>query len=74
VKALIVDDEPIARQVLREQLEEFGQVQILGEAGSGVEALELIDRLRPDLVFLDQQMPELDGLSMLRALRPEQAR
>ena len=73
MKALIVDDEPIARQVLREQLEEFGQVQIVGEAGSGVEALELIDRLHPDLVFLDQQMPELDGLSMLRALRPAQA-
>ena len=73
MKALIIDDEPIARQVLREQLEEFGQVQILGEAGSGIEALDLIDRLRPDLVFLDQQMPGLDGLSMLRALRPEQA-
>jgi len=71
MKAVIVDDEPIARQVLREQLEEFSQVQILAEAASGIEALKLIDRFHPDLLFLDQQMPELDGLTMLQSLQPK---
>jgi DNA-binding LytR/AlgR family response regulator len=69
VKALIVDDEPIARQILREQLEDFPDVEILGEAGAGFEAVEQIGRLHPDVVFLDLQMPELDGLQVARRLR-----
>jgi DNA-binding LytR/AlgR family response regulator len=68
MKALIVDDEPIARQVLREQLEEFPEVLVAGEAASGLEALEKTARLAPDLLFLDLQMPELDGLAVAQAL------
>ncbi len=69
MRTLIVDDEPIARQVLRELLEEFPFVAIAGEAASGAGALEQIHRHRPDLVLLDMQMPGLDGLAVVRSLR-----
>ncbi|HBY63731.1 MAG TPA: DNA-binding response regulator, partial [Solibacterales bacterium] len=69
MKALIVDDEPIARQVLREALEDFPEVDLVGEASNGVEAVEQVVKCDPDVVFLDLQMPELDGLAVARALR-----
>jgi DNA-binding LytR/AlgR family response regulator len=69
LKTLIVDDEPIARQVLRELLEEFPGVTLAGEAASGLEAVELVARTRPDLVLLDLQMPGLDGFAVARSLR-----
>ncbi len=69
MRVLLVDDEPIARQILREHLESFPDVEIVGEAGSGVEAVELIQTLNPDVVFLDLQMPELGGLAVARKLR-----
>lgn len=72
MKALIVDDEPVARQVLREQLEEdFPEVQVLGEAATGSEALEQVARLNPEVVFLDLQMPEMNGFAVARSLRGE---
>jgi DNA-binding LytR/AlgR family response regulator len=71
MRALIADDEPIARQVLREQLEEIGGVSVVGEAASGLEAVELIDRLHPDVVLLDLQMPGLDGFSVARRLKKD---
>jgi two-component system, LytTR family, response regulator len=71
MRAVIVDDEPIARRVLREQLEIAADVEIVGEASSGPEALAQIIQLEPDLVFLDLEMPELDGFSVLRSLKPE---
>jgi len=67
--ALIVDDEPVARQVLRELLEEFREVEVIGEARSGPEALGQIGLLRPDVVFLDLEMPGVHGLSVVRSLR-----
>lgn len=69
MKALIVDDEPIARQVLREQLESVPHVTIAGEATSGAEALLRIGETAPDVLFLDLHMPDLDGLGVARALR-----
>ncbi|MEO8659265.1 MAG: LytTR family DNA-binding domain-containing protein [Bryobacteraceae bacterium] len=69
MKALIVDDEPIARLVLREQLEDFPDVILIGEAATGEEAVEQIARTQPDLVFLDLQMPEMDGFAVARSLR-----
>lgn len=69
MKALIVDDEPIARRVLREALEDFPEVQIVSEASTGAEAVEQIGRLQPELVFLDLQIPELDGFAVARSLR-----
>jgi DNA-binding LytR/AlgR family response regulator len=65
---LIVDDEPIARSVLRDELEAFPGVQIVGEAENGKEALEKINKLRPDLVFLDLQMPVMGGFEVVRQL------
>lgn len=66
--ALIVDDEPIARRVLREELELFAEVLVVGEAGDGKEALRKIANLRPDLVFLDLQMPVMSGFEVVRNL------
>jgi DNA-binding LytR/AlgR family response regulator len=68
---LIADDEPIARQVLREHVESIPGLELAGEASTGAEALQRILSLKPDLVLLDLQMPELDGLSAVRSLRGE---
>ena len=68
MRVLIVDDEPIARQVLRESLEDFADVEIAGEAATGTEAVDRIQRRSPDVVFLDLQMPELDGIAVARSL------
>jgi len=69
MRVLIADDEPWARQVLREHLEEMASIEIAGEAATGAEAAQRILDLNPDLVLLDQQMPEMDGLSLVRSLR-----
>jgi DNA-binding LytR/AlgR family response regulator len=69
MKTLIVDDEPIARGVLREELERFSQVQVVGEADNGQEALRQIADLQPDLVFLDLEMPVMGGFEVVRNLR-----
>jgi DNA-binding LytR/AlgR family response regulator len=66
---LIADDEPVARQVLREHVEAIPQLEIAGEASTGKETLQRILDLEPDVVLLDQQMPELDGLAVVRSLR-----
>jgi DNA-binding LytR/AlgR family response regulator len=66
IKTLIVDDESIARKVLRDELEAFEDVEIVGEADNGQEALRLIEELRPDLVFLDLRMPLMGGFEVIR--------
>jgi two-component system LytT family response regulator len=68
MKALIVDDEPIARRVLREGLELFPDVQVVGDAADGKEALQKIGKLQPDVVFLDLQMPVMSGFEVVRNL------
>lgn len=68
LRALIVDDEAPARDKLRRYLATYEDVQVAGEASNGREALTLIARERPDVVFLDISMPDMDGFSMLRAL------
>ncbi len=67
--ALIVDDEPIARKVLREELEAAGGVTVLDEADNGSSALAKILNLKPDVVFLDLQMPEYSGIEVARRIR-----
>ncbi len=69
MRVLIADDEPIARQVLRELLEELPDIEIAGEAGDGLAAVGMAGRLKPDVIFLDLQMPGLDGFSAARRLR-----
>jgi two-component system LytT family response regulator len=68
MKALIVDDEPVARRVLREGLELFPDVQVVGDAADGKEALQKIATLQPDVVFLDLQMPVMSGFEVVRNL------
>jgi two-component system LytT family response regulator len=68
MKALIIDDERIARQELRRLLAAHPEIQILGEAQNGEQALELIPKLTPDVIFLDIQMPEMTGFEMLARL------
>jgi len=69
LRTLVVDDEPVARKVLREELESIGDVEIVGEADNGVAALEQIAARRPDLVLLDLQMPGMGGLDVVRKIR-----
>lgn len=68
MRTLIVDDEAPARERLRRMLAEIKTVEIIGEAESGVQAVEMIERERPDLVLLDIQMPGLDGFGVIEAL------
>jgi DNA-binding LytR/AlgR family response regulator len=71
LNTLIVDDEAIARRVLREELEAFPDIVIAGEAENGKEALQKIAELEPDLVFLDLQMPVMGGFEVVRSLSGE---
>jgi len=72
LRALVVDDEPLARRTLRALLERERDVEVLGECGDGPSAAEAVRTGRPDLLFLDVQMPELDGFGVLRAVRDAQ--
>ncbi|MCP3919309.1 MAG: response regulator, partial [bacterium] len=71
IKTILVDDESLAREKLRGFLEPEGDVEIVGECRDGREALETIEREQPDLVFLDVQMPEMDGFEVLDNLEPD---
>jgi two-component system LytT family response regulator len=73
VRALIVDDEPLARRRLRELLAGVTGVECVGEAVDGESAVRAIDSLRPDLVFLDVEMPSGTGLDVLQRIRHEPA-
>jgi two-component system LytT family response regulator len=68
LRALVVDDEPLARSNLLALLARDGEMQVVGQCGSGEEALAAIPALKPDIVFLDVQMPECDGFDMLERL------
>jgi two-component system LytT family response regulator len=73
VRAVIADDEPLARERVRGFLAAFPQVQVVRECGDGAQAAQALRELRPDLVFLDVQMPELDGFGVLEAVRGQAA-
>jgi two-component system, LytTR family, response regulator len=68
VRAVIVDDEPLARRGVRLRLEKFRDIEIVAECGDGASAVEKILELSPDVIFLDVQMPGMDGFEVLRAL------
>src|SRR4030088_2296764 len=75
IRILIVDDEPSARELIHEMLADAvanGEVEISGECGDGQAAIPAIQAIKPDLVFLDIQMPGMDGFAVLSALAPEQ--
>ena len=69
VSAVLVEDEPEARRSLREYLRGIDWIEIAGEAADGRTAVEMIDRLKPDLVLLDVQLPEMTGLRVLESVR-----
>jgi len=62
---LIIDDEKLARELLTEFLENFSDIELVGEANNGTDAVALIDKLKPDLIFLDVQMPGMTGFDVL---------
>lgn len=68
LRAVIVDDEALARDELEYLLEHVGEVEVVGAGSNGIEALELIRKQQPDIVFLDVQMPGLDGFAVMKRL------
>ncbi len=71
IRAILVDDEPLGRERIRTLLSDVPDVELVAECADGREALEAVERVNPDLMFLDVQMPELDGFDVLDALDPE---
>lgn len=69
ISALLVDDEQLAREELAFLLKEFPEVEVLATAKNGLEAIKLIETMEPDVVFMDVQMPGLDGLGVIQKLR-----
>src|SRR4051812_41044354 len=70
-RALVADDEPVAREAVTTLLRSEAAVSVVGEARSGAETVDLVRRLRPDLLFLDVQMPGGDGFAVLEQLGPD---
>ncbi len=71
LKALVIDDELFAREELTELLEESGEIEVIGQANNAIEGLKKINQLKPEVVFLDIQMPQITGIEMLSMLDPE---
>jgi two-component system response regulator LytT len=74
ITAVLVDDERLAREELEFLLRDFVDIEVAGVAENGVQALEVIEKIDPDLVFLDVQMPGLDGLGLIRRLQEKNVR
>jgi two-component system LytT family response regulator len=73
IKALIIDDEPLARMVVKEYIQQFDQVEVLQECNDGFEGLKAIQQHQPDLIFLDVQMPKINGFEMLELVEKQPA-
>ncbi|MGC2332565.1 MAG: response regulator [Candidatus Acidiferrales bacterium] len=73
IRAVIVDDEELARQILREFLSSHPEIELVAECANGFEAVKAVAELKPDLVFLDIQMPKLDGFEVLELIGNETA-
>jgi two-component system LytT family response regulator len=72
IRALLIDDEPLARMVVREYLQAYPQIEVLQECGDGFEGLKAIQQYQPDLIFLDVQMPKINGFEMLELVDEQQ--
>ena len=68
IRVIAVDDEPLARERVTTLVREMAGLELVGEGANGLEALDLITRLEPDLIFIDVEMPELDGFGVIAAL------
>jgi two-component system LytT family response regulator len=71
INTLIIDDEPLAREGIAQLLKNEDDIQLIGECGDGFSAIELIKKYSPDLIFLDIEMPEMDGFEILQELPPD---
>jgi two-component system LytT family response regulator len=71
IRVLVADDEPLARRGVRQLLAPHSDITVVGESRNGPETLRALDALQPDLLFLDVQMPEMDGFAVLRARGPD---
>jgi two-component system LytT family response regulator len=71
IRVLVADDEPLARRGVRQLLAPHSDITVVGESRNGPETLRALDSLQPDLLFLDVQMPEMDGFAVLRARGPD---
>ena len=71
IRVLVVDDEPLAREKIRGMAADDAELRVVGECSNGAEAIEAIQTLRPDLILLDVQMPEVGGFAVLEALKDE---
>jgi two-component system LytT family response regulator len=72
IRALVIDDEPAARERVRTMLESHDDFAVIGECSDGIEARETITRLRPDVIFLDIEMPRLNGIALLEGLHAKE--
>lgn len=73
IKTLIIEDEPLARQTLRDFIGDVEWLELVGEASDGLQAVDKIESLKPELVFLDVQIPEVSGLEVLRRIKHKPA-
>jgi len=73
IRAVIIEDEELARQLLRELLRRHPEIEVVGECANGFDAVKMIPELKPDLLFLDIQMPKLDGFEVLELIGNEMA-
>ncbi len=71
IRALIVDDEPLARQTIRLLLKDDSEIEIIGECGDGARAVNFVGKHSPDLIFLDVQMPEMNGFEVVKKINTE---
>src|SRR5215475_9941871 len=68
IKIIVIDDEPLAREIVKEYLKSYSQIQIVAECGDGFEGVKAIAQHQPDLIFLDIQMPKINGFEMLELI------
>ena len=68
IRSIIIDDEPLARSLIKEYLQDYNQIEVLEECNDGFEGVKSISRHQPDLIFLDIQMPKINGFEMLELI------
>ena len=68
MKVIIIDDEPLARSIVKEYLQDFAEVELAAECNDGFEGIKAIQQYQPDLIFLDIQMPKITGFEMLEVI------